>query len=100
MNATDAELMRTIRREMSKRPIDPTRMDIQVTMGRVIVGGTVTNLRDQPLIDLKEELTLLEKILIRNPLVKQLVFQCRINQIEIKEKEGEGGPRGKMRHGH
>jgi len=100
MNSTDAELMRTIRREFSRRPVDITRMDIQVTMGRVILGGTLTNLRDQPLIDLKEELTVLEKILIRNPLVKQLAVQCRINQVEIKEKEGEGGARGKMRHGH
>jgi len=75
-------------------------MDVQVTMGRVILGGTVANLRDQPLIDLKEELTMLEKILIRNPMVKQFTMQCRVNQMEIKEKEGEGGPRGRMRHGH
>jgi len=100
MNSLDAELIRTIRREIGKRPIDPTRMDVQVTMGRVILGGTVANLRDQPLIDLKEELTMLEKILIRNPMVKQFTMQCRVNQMEIKEKEGEGGPRGKMRHGH
>jgi len=75
-------------------------MDIQVTMGRVILGGTITNLRDQPLVDLKEELTILEKILMRNTLVKQLTMQCRVNQVEIKDKEGEGGPRGRMRQGH
>lgn len=96
MNSVDAELMRTIRREFSKRPVDTTRLDVQVVSGRVTLGGTVTNLRDQPLVDLKEELTMIEKILMRNSLVKQLSMQCRINQVEVKEKENEG-PRGKMR---
>jgi hypothetical protein len=73
-------------------------MDLQVTNGRVIIGGTITNLRDQPTVDLKEELNMIEKILLRNSQVKQLAVQCRINQMELKEKEGEGGPRGKMRH--
>ena len=100
MNSLDAELIRTLRREFSRRPVDTTRLDIQVTSGRVIIGGTLANLRDQPLVDLKEEMVMLEKIMIRNPMVKQLAIQCRFNQMEIKEKEGEGGPRGKMRHGH
>ena len=97
MNAVDAELIRLIRREFGKRPVDTTRLDIQVTNGRVILGGTVTNLRDQPLVNLSDEMTMLEKILSRNILVKQLAVQVRINQVEIKEKEGDGG-RGKMRH--
>lgn len=97
MNAVDAELIRLIRREFAKRPVETTRLDIQVTNGRVILGGTLSNLRDQPLIDLREELNVLEKILSRSSLVKHLTVQVRLNQMEVKEKDHDGG-RGKMRH--
>jgi hypothetical protein len=97
MNSVDAELIRAIRREFGKRPVDTTRLDIQVTNGRVIIGGTLANLRDQPTISLKDEITFLEKILMRNSLVKQLSMQCRLNQMEMKEKDEDGG-RGRMRH--
>lgn len=97
MNALDAELIRAIRRELAKRPVDTTRMDLQVTNGRVIIGGTISNLRDSPNVDLREELAIVEKIFSRNSLVKQLTVSVRFNQAEVEKKEHDGG-RGRMRH--
>jgi hypothetical protein len=97
MNAVDAELIRSIRREFGKRPVDTTRLDLQVSNGKVILGGTVANTRDQPLVVLKDEMNYLERIFLRNPMVRQLTIQVRFNQNEAK-KDGEGDARGRLRH--
>ena len=96
MNAADAELIRTIRREISKRNFDPTRMDVQVNQGRVILGGSITHLRDMPSIDLKDELALFERFLTRHPLVKMLTVSCRI--LVAEKKVEHDNARGRLRH--
>jgi hypothetical protein len=97
MNAVDAELIRTIRREIGKRPIDTTRMELQVTNGKVILSGTIANTRDQPLIVLKDEMAFLERIFMRIPTLRELNVQLRYNQNDTKP-EHEGDARGRLRH--
>lgn len=98
MSPEDAEIIRTIRRELSKRPIDPMRADIQVVGGRVTLAGVISCLRDQPDIDLKHEMEMLHKHLMRDRMIKEISIQCRLIQTE-KEVE-EDNARGRMRGGH
>jgi hypothetical protein len=97
MNAQDVEIMRLVRRELAKHPIDTTRMDIQVNLGRVTLGGVVTNVRDQPNIDIKDELAIVDKRLMKDRLIREYANQVRVLQNQ-EHKEEEGGARGRMRH--
>ncbi len=96
MNSTDVELLRALRREFGKRPIDVTRLDIQVSQGRVIVAGQIANLRDQPLINLHDEFAIVEKIFSRHPLCKSFTTQVRLIQADVKDEHDD--PRGRLRH--
>ncbi|MBV9849426.1 MAG: hypothetical protein JO250_07045 [Armatimonadetes bacterium] len=97
MNAVDAAIIRNIRREMGKRPIDPTRVDIQVVNGRVSLGGVVTHLRDQPDVDLKSEMDMIQKMIMRDPKVSDVAVNVRLREAEEQKKE-EPDSRGRMRH--
>lgn len=97
MNAQDVEIVRNIRRELAKHPIDTTRMDIQVNLGRVTLGGVAMNVRDQPNIDLKDEMAIVDKRLMKDRLIREYSNQVRILPSH-DNKEEEGGSRGRMRH--
>jgi hypothetical protein len=96
MNALDAELVRDIRREVGKRPINATRLDIEVVNGRVFLGGMVTPMRSQPDAILKDEMHAIEKIFIRDRRVKALSSTVRVIQ-EAEEHETHDS-RGRMRN--
>ena len=97
MNSVDAELIRNIRREFGKRPVDTTRLDIQVTNGRVSLGGMLCRLRDQPTVTLEDEMAKIEKIFTRHPLVKSFTSGVRIMKDDDRDKEQEDS-RGRIRN--
>ncbi len=98
MTAEDAEIIRTIRRELSRRPIDPTRADIQVVHGRVTLAGVITTLRDHPETNLQHEMDLLQKLLMRDRMIRDVSINVRLI---IPEKEGEEtNTRGRTRSSH
>jgi len=98
MTAEDAEIIRTIRRELSRRPLDPTRADIQVVNGRVTLAGVITTLRDKPGINLQHEMDLLQKLLMRDRMIKDVSINVRLI---IPEKDDETtNTRGRTRGGH
>ncbi|BDI32185.1 hypothetical protein CCAX7_42360 [Capsulimonas corticalis] len=97
MNSLDAELIRNLRREFGKRPVDTTRLDIQVTNGRVSLGGMLGRLRDQPTVSVEEELAKIEKMFVRHPLVKSYTSAVRIMKDEDNDKD-HGDSRGRIRH--
>ncbi len=96
MNAVDAEVIRNIHREINRRPIDATRIDIQVVNGRVTIGGTVTRLRAQPGVDLQFELNALHKFITKDRLVKEVFMQVRA--IEEHKEDEDSDTRGRMRN--
>ena len=87
MTGPDAEIARNIRREFAKRPIDTTRVDIQVTGGRVTLAGTVSNLRDKPDVSLEAEMEVIEKLVTRDRIVKALYNQVRYQRLARVEHE-------------
>ena len=96
MNAADAALVRTIRRELSKRPIESARIDVQVLQGRATLAGVVTRLRDQPDVDLRNELDHVRKQIMRGRDVKEVSVNVRIIEQQVEEKDDN--TRGRMRH--
>lgn len=97
MTAEDAEIIRTIRRELSRRPVDATRLDIQVVHGRVTLAGIIAPARDRPDTNVQHELEVLQKLLMRERMVKDVSLNARII---IPEKEDETtSTRGRTR-GH
>ncbi len=98
MTAEDAEIIRTIRRELSRRPLDPSRVDIQVVNGRVTLAGIITTLRDKPDINLQQEMEMLQKLLMRERMIKDVSINVRLI---LPEKDGETtNTRGRTRGSH
>jgi hypothetical protein len=97
MNSVDVEIARTVRREFGKRPVDATRMDVQVSQGRVSLGGILCTLRDQRNVILKDEVTMVIKQLTRDRNIKEVQDVMRLIQTE-KEQEDHNA-RGRMRPG-
>jgi hypothetical protein len=97
MNSVDVEIARTVRREFGKRPVDATRLDIQVSQGRVSLGGILTTLRDQKAVVLKDEVTMVIKQLTRDRNIKEVQDQLRLIQTEIELDDHNS--RGRVRPG-
>ena len=79
MTGADAELARYVRREFSRRPIDSTRLEVQVVNGRIYLSGTLANLRSQPNVPLQEEVFLVEKLISGHRDARGVFNQCRFN---------------------
>lgn len=90
MTGQDAELGRYIRREFARRPIDSTRLEIQVVGGRIYLSGTLANLRSQPQVNLQEEVALVEKLISGHRDAKGVFNQCRYTRQRAEEKETHG----------
>lgn len=100
MTPEDAEIIRNIRREIGKRPIDASRMDIQSVKGRVTLAGIVGATRESTDTNVQHELDMLAKLLMRDRLVKEVSLAARIVQPDKEDKEHEDGGRGRMRNPH
>ena len=96
MNAADAAIIRNIRRELGKRPLESARIDVQVVNGRVTLAGVVTRLRDKPDIDLKNEMDTIQKMVMRDRDVKEVSLNVRIVEEEVVKEDTN--TRGRMRH--
>ena len=96
MNALDAAIIRNIRRELSKRPFESTRVDIQVVAGKVTLGGVITRLRDQPDINLKSEMDMVQRLIMRDRTVKEVSTTVRL--VEETATKEDHDARGRMRH--
>ncbi|MGO8670956.1 MAG: BON domain-containing protein [Capsulimonadaceae bacterium] len=95
MHPLDVELIREVRRELAKRPFDITRLEVIVEKGRVSLGGQINNLRDQPLVDLRDEFDIFQKSILRNARAKELIVTVRFLQAEGREEHHD--PRGRRR---
>jgi len=79
MTGPDAELGRYVRREFNRRPVDSTRLEIQVIGGRIYLSGTIANLRSQPGVPLQEEILLVEKIISQHRDARGVFNQARVS---------------------
>ncbi|MDO8682741.1 MAG: BON domain-containing protein [Armatimonadota bacterium] len=76
MPVEDAEMTRSVRREISRRYIDSTNIDVRVMHGVVYLRGWVDRLRGQyQNIDLKEEMEVIHRILLQRPGIRDVVIE-------------------------
>lgn len=96
MNAVDAAIIRNVRRELGKRPLEATRVDVQSVNGKVTLGGVATRLRDQPDVNLKSEMDLLQKLIMRDRTVREVAVNVRLVEEQVVKEDHD--TRGRMRH--
>lgn len=96
MNAADAAIIRNIRRELSKRPLESARVDVQSVNGKVTLAGVATRLRDKPDVNLKSEMDLLQKLIMRDRTVREVSINVRLVEEQVVKEDHD--TRGRMRH--
>ena len=97
MTAEDAEIARNVRRELGKRPINSTMVDVQVKAGKITLTGRLTHLRDDKTANLRTEIDFVMKNMTRDRLVKGFFDQLQYAIDHTDDSENDKGSRGRMR---
>lgn len=72
----DAEMTRMVRREIGRRYIDSSMLDVRVMHGVVYLRGWVDKLRGHnEQVDLREEVELIHRILLQRPGIRDVVIE-------------------------
>lgn len=96
MTPEDAEIARNTRRELGKRTVDSTMIDVQVKAGKITLTGRIAHMADAKGVNLRSEVDFVMKSMTRDRLVKGFFDQLHyvIDHSEVKE---EKNARGRMR---
>jgi len=96
MTPEDAEIARNTRRELGKRIVDSTMVDIQVKAGKITLTGRIAHMSDAKGVNLRSEVDFVMKSMTRDRLVKGFFDQLHYVVDQDAGKE-EKDPRGRMR---
>ena len=96
MTPEDAEIARNVRRELAKRPIDSTMIDVQVKNGNITLAGRILHLRDDKNANLHTEIDVVMKNITRERMVRGFFDQMQY-VVEHDDDEKEKNSRGRMR---
>lgn len=77
MPAEDAQMTRMVQREISRRYIDASRLDVKAMHGVVYLRGMVTGLRGHD-VDLHHELQVINRVLRSKPGIREVVMEVEI----------------------
>ena len=77
MAAEDAYQSRIVQREISRRYVDASVVDVRVIHGVAYMRGTLRHLRTHPEVDLEAEAEIIRKILRRHPNIRDVVWEVR-----------------------
>jgi hypothetical protein len=75
MGAGDAEQTRMVQRELNRRYVDSSRLDVRVIHGIVYMRGSMTRLRTHPEVDLEHECDIIRKILRQKPGIREIIWE-------------------------
>ena len=76
MPVEDAEMTRMVRREISRRYVDSTHLDVRVMHGVVYLRGWLDRLRGHyEKVDLRDELAIIHRILIQKPGIRDVIVE-------------------------
>ncbi len=79
MALEDARMTRNIQREVSRRYIDATRLDVRVIHGVCYFRGSISALRTHPEVNLEHESEIIRKIIHQHSGIKSVVWDVRMN---------------------
>jgi len=77
MPAEDALMTRLVQREIGRRYIDASRLDVKAIHGVVYLRGTITKLRGHD-VDLAHELGIINRVLRGKPGVREVIMEVDI----------------------
>lgn len=97
MTPEDAEIGRNVRRELSKRPIDSTMIDVQVKNGNITLAGRIMHIRDDKGANLRTEIDIVMKNMTRERMVRGFFDQMQYVVEHDDNDEKEKNSRGRMR---
>ncbi len=75
MGAADAGYTRMVQRELNRRYVDTSRVDVRVIHGVCYMRGQITRLRTHPEVDLEQESEIIRKILRQKPGIRELIWE-------------------------
>lgn len=97
MTPEDAEIARNVRRELGKRPINSTMIDVQVKSGNITLAGRILHTREDKTANLRSEIDIVMKNMTRERLVRGFFDQMQYVIEHNDEDEKEKDTRGRMR---
>jgi len=77
MAMEDAHQTRQVMRELCRRYVDMTQIDVHVVAGVCYMRGVMAKLRNHPEIDLESEAEIIQKILRQKPGIRGVVWEVR-----------------------
>ena len=80
MAAEDGYNSRQVHREISRRYIDASMLDVRVIHGVAYLRGVLRHLRTHPDVDLEAEAEIIRKILRRNPAIRDVVWEVQYRE--------------------
>ncbi len=97
MTAEDAEIARNVRRELGKRSINSTMIDVQVKNGNITLSGRIMHIRDDMSANLRSEIDIVMKNMTRERMVRGFFDQMQYVVDHEDNSEKEKNSRGRMR---
>ena len=97
MTSEDAEIARNVRRELGKRAIDATMIDVQVKNGNITLSGRIQHMREDKGASLRSEIDIVMKTMTRERLVRGFFDQMQYVVEHDDDSEKDKGSRGRMR---
>ena len=97
MTPEDAEVARNVRRELGKRSLDSTMIDVQVKGGKITLSGRVQHLRDMRGVNLRSEIDFVQKSVTRDRLVRGFFDQLHYVVDQDGDDDKDKNTRGRMR---
>ena len=98
MTPEDAEIARNVRRELGKRPINSTMIDVQVKNGNITLIGRILHTREDKTANLRSEIDIVMKNMTRERLVRGFFDQMQYVIEHDDQDEKDKDSRGRMRH--
>ncbi len=75
MGVGDAAQTRMVQRELNRRYIDTTQVDVRVIHGVVYLRGIIRTLRTHPEVDLERESDIIRKIIRQKPGIREIIWE-------------------------
>lgn len=85
MPIEDAEMTRAIRREISRRYIDATNVDVRVIHGVVYLKGYIETLRTHQSTNLSDEMEIILRILRTRPGIRDVINEVDLGRPGLRD---------------
>lgn len=83
MAVEDAYQTRRVQRELTRRYVDCSRIDVKVIHGVCYLSGLMRQLRSHPYIDLDQEAEIIQKTIRQIPGIRQVIWDVRLVKRQV-----------------